>query len=241
MQDMGSIPVIVSGRHGRMANMIADAVSETDDLRLAARISPTPTNDKQPDEAFVSALGDIVDKSPVVIDFTAPERTEWLVDAAQDTPCSLIIGTSAIGVDLEKRIVLLSESRAILRASNMSIGMLVMRETARRLATVGGAGWDASVLDIHFNGKVDPISATALVLANDWNDAAEPGAAPASLAAFRQGNGVSEHRLVCHGNGEVLEITHRIDHRSAFMTPICNAARFVYGRPAGLYSLEQIL
>ncbi len=237
---INQIPIVISGRNGRMAHLIAGAVEKADDLSLAAWISPTRCMDHA-QHPVLSDLSEVSVPDPVVIDFTASTRTSWLIDAAEKTPCSLIIGTSGIDDDLEARIGQLSVRRAVLRAANMSIGMMVMRETARRLAGVGGPGWEASVLDLHFRGKVEAISATALAIADDWNRARTPNTAPVSLASFRQGDGVSEHRLICHGQGEVFEISHRIDDRAAFLEPICNAARFLHGRTSGLYSLEDIL
>ncbi|MFJ8005326.1 4-hydroxy-tetrahydrodipicolinate reductase [Streptomyces fagopyri] len=241
-------PVVVCGRSGRMAGLIADAVSREPDLHLTARLSTRP----QPAADVLAALADLdCDRPPVVVDFTAREATAALLVQARNVPCSLVIGTSGLG---ESETALLEEAgrhRAIVTAANFSVALLAVAGFVRDLSGRTDDSWDAGVLDIHFTGKRDRPSATARLLAAQWRAArtrrrgrpetGEEGAEEApDIAAFRIGNAVSEHRILAAGPGEHVEVVHRVADRTAFLPGILRSVRFAADAPPGLYSLEDV-
>lgn len=224
------IPTIVCGQTGRMAGLLAQAVEVTEDLVLAGRVSLRERG----------ALRAIGGEEPVVVDFTAREATELLLREAVGTPCSLVIGTSGLtGADRDLMRDL-SRKRAVLHAANFSPSLAVARRFIRELAAGTDHTWSAGVVDIHFAGKRDAPSATALALAEEWRG---HRTAPAGrdIASFRMGDAVSEHRFLAGGAGEQVEICHRVNDRKAFAPGVIAAVRFVHRADPGLYTLEDAL
>jgi 4-hydroxy-tetrahydrodipicolinate reductase len=61
------------------------------------------------------------------------------------------------------------------------------------------------------------------------------------VVALRGGDVVGDHTVFLLGNGERVELTHRATNRDLFAEGALRAARFVCGKPAGRYSLSDVL
>ncbi|NDW06016.1 hypothetical protein GTK09_16465 [Jiella sp. 40Bstr34] len=223
-----------------MSRLISKAVHEAAGMRLCGYLSPSGPHGPIDGASVAGELAAFALPIPVVVDFTHPSRTARLVEEAAETPCSLVIGTSGLDDGLLERIAAVACRRATLVAANFSAGIDVLRRTASEFAALRDGHWDASVLDVHFRDKADTPSGTARMLAEAWSAARTKDAPEIDIASLRLGKGVSEHRLICHGDGEVLELVHRIENRRAFIAPILAAVRFVHEAEAGLYSLEDL-
>ncbi|MCX4658080.1 hypothetical protein OG711_02325 [Streptomyces uncialis] len=232
-----TIPTVVCGRDGRMANLIADAVERAPGMRLTARhtvrgaaTGPVPV---------VADLADLPGTRPVVVDFTAREATATLLRQALTTPCPLVIGTSGLG---EAEYALAAEAargRAVVIAANFSLALLALARFVRNLSEQVDESWDAGVVDVHFAGKRDRPSNTARFLADQWRPG-QPGRREPEIGAFRMGDAVSEHRVLAAGAGEHIEVLHRVADRAAFLPGILRAVRFAADAPTGVYSLEDV-
>lgn len=199
---------------------------------------PGPPGAAGAQAGVVGALRDVPGVAPVVIDFTTPEGTRRLLREAGGTRCSLVIGTSGLtAADLDL-LCEVARERAVLRAANFSTALVAVRAFVAALAERVGSDWGAGVVDVHFAGKRDRPSATALDLADVWRG--RHGELP-EIASFRMGGGVSEHRLLAAGAGELVELRHRVDDRAAFVPGVLAAARFVAEAAPGLYTLEDAL
>lgn len=234
------VPIVVNGRSGRMSDLVSCAVRDAPDLILRGRLSRRPGPGEDSGAPVRPDLSAWACEAPVVIDFTWPHRTGELLTEAVATPCALVIGTSGLEDAHRELLAAVARDRAVLISANFSLGLRSVRRFVRDLAGSVGSDWGAGIVDLHFRGKKDALSATARTLAQDWDGHRGPGAAMAVPAAFRQGDGVSEHRVLAGGFGEVVEVVHRIDDRRAFLPGILAAARFVHRREPGLYSLEHV-
>jgi 4-hydroxy-tetrahydrodipicolinate reductase len=61
------------------------------------------------------------------------------------------------------------------------------------------------------------------------------------FSVFRGGDVVGDHTVTFAGAGERIELTHRASDRLAFARGAVQAARWVVGRPPGLYSMKDVL
>jgi 4-hydroxy-tetrahydrodipicolinate reductase len=61
------------------------------------------------------------------------------------------------------------------------------------------------------------------------------------FSTIRGGDIVGEHTVMFAGPGEVIELSHRAGSRSTFAEGAMAAAKFVAGRPAGLYDMRDVL
>ncbi|GAA4785459.1 4-hydroxy-tetrahydrodipicolinate reductase [Streptomyces ziwulingensis] len=233
-----TIPTVVCGRGGRMANLIADAVERAPGVRLAARhtVRPAATGGA----ALVTDLADVPGTRPVVVDFTAREATAALLRQALTTPCPLVIGTSGLGEAEHALAAEAARGRAVVIAANFSLALLALARFVRDLSEQVGEGWDAGVVDVHFAGKRDRPSNTARFLADQWRPG-RPGRREPDIGAFRMGDAVSEHRVLAAGTGEHVEVLHRVADRAAFLPGILRAVRFAADAPPGVYSLEDVV
>jgi 4-hydroxy-tetrahydrodipicolinate reductase len=114
------------------------------------------------------------------------------------------------------------------------------------------------IIEAHHRHKVDAPSGTALrlgeVIAKALNrklsevarhgregDTGERPARQIGFHAVRGGDIVGEHTVVFAGPGERLELTVRSQSRMTYASGALRAAKFLKGRPAGLYDMSDVL
>jgi 4-hydroxy-tetrahydrodipicolinate reductase len=61
------------------------------------------------------------------------------------------------------------------------------------------------------------------------------------IQSLRGGDAVGEHTVFFLGQGERLELSHRATSRDQFASGAVRAARWLIGRPPGLYSMQDVL
>jgi 4-hydroxy-tetrahydrodipicolinate reductase len=61
------------------------------------------------------------------------------------------------------------------------------------------------------------------------------------FAALRGGDAVGDHHVIFAGAGERLELVHRATSRTIYAKGAVRAARWVIGRPPGIYGLKEVL
>ena len=144
----------------------------------------------------------------------------------------------------------------MLRAANTSLGIAVLSDLVERAASMLGTDWDIEIVEMHHRMKADAPSGTALAL----GDAAargrggkateerfrlgtgltrEPGAI--GYAALRGGTVPGDHDVVFAGSDERVILSHRAESRTIFARGALPAARFLHGKPAGLYSMRDVI
>jgi 4-hydroxy-tetrahydrodipicolinate reductase len=146
---------------------------------------------------------------------------------------------------------------AVVSSPNMSVGVNLVIEVAALLAQRLGEEFDVEVLETHHRHKKDAPSGTAMRLAEEL--ACALGRGPDDIRAarvgqvgerprreigvqsLRGGDVVGEHTVFFLGDGERVELTHRASSRQHFARGALRAARWVLGRPAGLYGMGDVL
>ena len=180
----------------------------------------------------------------VVLDVSLPAGTEALVTALEVLPRAAVIATTGLNAALEARIVALGTKAAIFRAKNLSLGVAVMRGWLKALPAPARAAFSADVVEHHHAAKKDAPSGTAIDLAASLGPMGPAGArepkAPA-IQSIRSGTLPGTHRVILSGEGETLEITHTVYDRSVFARGALRAVRFLYGKPPGLYGVDDLV
>lgn len=172
----------------------------------------------------------------VAIDFSLPRGFDALLQACVSRGAALVSGTTGLS-DTQRAAMNGAGSRIpVLWASNFSLGVAVLAELVQR-AAAELTGWDCDVVEAHHSGKKDAPSGTALTL----GEAAGCGGAQARYASLRAGDIVGEHTVQFTGPGERLELVHRAGSRDIFARGAIAAALRLQGRPAGVFSLRQVL
>ena len=191
----------------------------------------------------------------VLVDFSTPEGFALAVQLAERHRLPLVSGTTGLR---EQDLAALNRAAALvpaLHATNMSVGMLVLRRLARQAAQ-WLEGFDVEIVEVHHRRKADAPSGSALTLGEEiergrglaleqrHGRSGRPG--PRSTAelgyhALRGGDVVGEHTLHFLGPQERIELTHRAESRTLFARGALWAAERLRNLPAGRYDLGDLL
>ena len=132
----------------------------------------------------------------------------------------------------------------------MSVGVNLLFEISRQVASHLGDGYDAEILEAHHRGKADSPSGTAIALAeavaaglgSELEDVARYerhgriGArkkGEIGIQTLRGGDVVGDHTVMFLGDGERVELTHRAASRENFSAGAVRAAKWIPGKPPG--------
>ena len=196
------------------------------------------------------------DNGDLLVDFSAPAALQSSLERALAAGVPILIGTTGLDSAADKRIEQAAKTVAVLRAANTSLGVAVLSELVERAARALGPDWDIEIAEMHHRLKADAPSGTALALgeaaakgrgtamkAERGRDgtglAREEGAI--GFASLRGGTVAGEHDVVFAGTDERLILSHRAENRMIFARGALAAARFLVGKPAGLYSMRDVI
>ena len=179
------------------------------------------------------------DHGDVLVDFSSPSALQASLDRAVSAGIPILVGTTGLDDLAERRIAAAAERVAVLRAANTSLGIAVLADLVERAAAVLGSDWDVDILDVHHAKKVDAPSGTALALGDAVSRGR--GTSKISFASIRGGTVAGDHDVLFLGPEERLILSHRAESRAIFARGALAAARFLAGRPAGLYSMRDVI
>ncbi len=175
----------------------------------------------------------------VLIDFSHPQAA---IDAAlmmYGTPCkTLVTGTTGYSSTEDAALTTSSEAITLVKSGNFSIGICLLESLVEQAAKTLGAGWDASILDIHHHHKKDAPSGTALMLGRALENG---GAKSVEHAAQRIGGVIGEHHVSLASQLETLTLSHTANDRSVFAAGALTAALWAVDKPTGLYDMKDVL
>jgi 4-hydroxy-tetrahydrodipicolinate reductase len=237
-----------------MGHAIADAVAADPALVIAARFDrPDATGEGLVDQTTALAACD------VVIDFTTPDASVALARtaAARGGP-ALVIGATGLSDAQLAAIGKAAETAPIVQTYNYSLGVNMLAGLVRQAAKALGPDYDIEIFEAHHRRKVDAPSGTALMLgeaaaagrgvslSNTQRRARDgiTGARPEGEIGFsvmRGGGIVGDHSVSFIADDEILTLSHSARDRSLFARGAVAAARWVAGKPPGLYTMADVL
>lgn len=196
------------------------------------------------------------DHGDVIVDFSVPAALQASLDRAVAAGVPILVGTTGLDDLAGKRIELAARDTAVLRAPNTSLGVALLSELVERAAGVLGADWDIEIVEMHHRMKADAPSGTALALGEaaargrggeakeerfrvGTGLTREPGAI--GYASLRGGTVPGDHDVIFAGPDERVVLSHRAESRMIFARGALAAARFLHGKPPGLYSMRDVI
>jgi 4-hydroxy-tetrahydrodipicolinate reductase len=253
---MRELRVGIAGASGRMGQALLQAASATEGVAVGSAVDLTAgTWGSLPIGTDVSAA---IAQCDVMIDFTRPAGTLEHVRACVDAKRAIVIGTTGFTAAQVEEIRRAAAAIPIVMAPNMSVGVNVMLKLVAMGSRALGEEYDVEIFEMHHRKKVDAPSGTALKLGEVA--AAARGAGLAEVGVFdrhgatgerrqgsmgfsvaRGGDIVGDHTVYFAGIGERIEITHRSSSRATYAQGAMRAARFLAGKPAGLYDMQDVL
>lgn len=263
---MSAIRVGVNGAAGRMGQRLVDLIHQDADLELAAALdwSGHPKIGQDAGElAGIGAIGvklsselDQNTQLNVMIDFSLPEGTMSILPVCVARHIPLVLATTGHTSEQLKEIEETAHDTALLMAPNMSLSVNVLFELVRRTSEMlTDKDFDVEIIERHHRFKKDAPSGTALHFAKVIQDVMKQseirhgregviGERPRQeigMHALRVGDNVGEHTVVFSTLGETLELVHRGHTRDSYARGALEAAKFLADRPAGRYSMNDVL
>ncbi len=198
------------------------------------------------------AIENAKDSIDLYIDFSHPDNLDFILNTAAGTNAALVLGTTGYSDGQLARIEEEAKTRPVFFSSNYSLGIAALKELAKAAAAILN-GWDMEIVELHHNQKADAPSGTALSLLEtiDPNNEYEhvfgrsgkPGARKKEIGihALRGGTAAGDHEILFLGDQETVRISHSAQNRQIFVNGALDAAEFMEGKPASLYSMTDLV
>jgi 4-hydroxy-tetrahydrodipicolinate reductase len=263
------VNVAMLGASGRMGRTIVPLLHEAADLELSGALAAPGDPGVGQDAGVLCGIASLavpiaddatvaLRGAQVAIDFTLPVASIHHASLCVGQGCAMVIGTTGHDPAQRARLEAAAGEIPIVIAPNMSLGVNLLLKLAELAARALDEQYDIEIFEAHHRNKVDAPSGTALGLGraaargrgrslDDVADYARHGRTGVrergriGFSVVRGGDIVGEHRLIFAGPGEQVELAHTAQDRSGFARGALVAARWVVGRPPGLYSMLDVL
>ena len=232
---------------GAMGTILARTIEKTDDMEVIAGVTPTGA-----DGAFLN-MSDYTGPADMVIDFSHHDGTKALIDYCVERKLPVVVCTTGQTEEEMAYIKKAAESIPVFKSANMSVGVAITAKVVKEIAAKF-SDYDVEIVETHHNRKVDAPSGTALMLADAVREARpelhynlgrsgdcrrEPD--EIGINSVRMGNIVGTHEVMFGTNTQTITVTHQAHDRALFADGAVAAARFLAGKPAGMYDMDDLL
>jgi 4-hydroxy-tetrahydrodipicolinate reductase len=194
----------------------------------------------------------------VVIDFSVPAGAQAIMATCMERGIPLVVATTGLS-DAQQQMLREAAGRIpLLWSPNMSLAVnltMKLTETAAQALAGHPSGADVEIIERHHRFKEDAPSGTALKFGRIIADAmgqqshrhgreGQSGKRPhgeIGYHAVRVGDNPGEHTIIFGLLGETIELTVRATSRDCYAHGALTAAKFLVGKPAGLYGMGDVL
>jgi len=230
----------IAGVCGKMGRRIFELAAQDKDFEVALALEKkgTPVIGKELGKIKVSSSPDGLFLVDVLVDFTTPEATEINLDYVARYKKALVLGTTGLNDAQLKKVEDVSRVVPVVFSPNMSVGVNVLFAILPEIAKKLGADYSIEIVEAHHKAKKDAPSGTAKKLAQILADITRR---EIPTHAIRLGDIIGDHTIIFCGNSERIEIKHQAHTRDLFALGALKAARWVHNKPAGLYSMQDVL
>lgn len=249
------VKIILHGCNGRMGQMLTGLLKEDPQAEVAAGVDGyTGIANDYP---VFPSIDECNVQADVVIDFSNAKAADGLLDYCVRTKTPVVLCTTGLSEEQLAKVEEAAKETAVLKSANMSLGInLLMKLLKEAAPTLAAAGFDIEIVEKHHNQKLDAPSGTALMLAQAASDGVDyhpefvyerhsvrkkRDKTEIGISAIRGGTIVGEHDVIFAGRDEVLTLSHAAMSKEIFAVGALNAALFLHGRPAGFYSMTDVV
>jgi len=230
----------IAGVCGKMGRRIFELASRDLDFELTFGLEKkgTPAIGKDMGKLKISSSPDGLFLVDVFIDFTLPEATEANLDYMAKYKKALVLGTTGLSDTQIKKVEEISRVIPVVFTPNMSIGVNVLFDILPQIAKRLGPDYNIEIVEAHHKAKKDAPSGTAKKMVEILTEATGKNIPTHSI---RLGDIAGDHTVIFCGNSERIEIKHQAHSRDLFAVGALKAAKWIFGKPAGLYSMQDVL
>lgn len=245
--------IILCGANGKMGHVIQSVVSGRDDCEIVAGVD---INTESKDFPVYSTFNEIKESADVIIDFSNPALLDSMLAFSADAKIPVVIATTGYDDKQKKQIEDAAKSSAIFFTYNMSMGINLLANLAKKATEVLGSDFDIEIVEKHHNQKIDAPSGTALMLADaiceeidepvkyeyDRHSKREKRTKnEIGIHSVRGGTIVGEHEIIFAGRDEIITLSHSARSKEIFAVGAVNAAVFMAGKSSGMYSMKDMI
>ena len=249
------VRAIMHGCNGKMGRAITTLAKEDAEVEIVAGV------DAYTEVANEYPVFDSIEKcdveADVVIDFSNAKAVDGLLDYCVEKQIPVVLCTTGLSEEQLQKVEEASKKVAVLRSANMSLGINTLFKLLQDAAKVfASAGFDIEIVEKHHNQKLDAPSGTALALADSMKEVLEDDyfyrydrsqlrqkrdPKEIGISAVRGGTIVGEHEVIFAGEDEVIEFKHTAHSKAVFAKGAVEAAKFLAGKPAGMYDMRDVI
>lgn len=249
------VRVIMHGCNGQMGQTIVRLIAADEEIELVAGVDAFDAGRNE--FPVFNNIAECTVEADAVIDFSAAAAVDGLLDycVAKKLPC--VLCTTGLSEQQLAKVQEASGKVAVLKSANMSLGINMLLKLLKQAAGIlAPAGFDIEIVEKHHNQKVDAPSGTALALADAVNEELNNSyqyvydrsqvrekrtQKEIGISAVRGGTIVGDHDVIFAGADEVITFSHRAYSKAVFGKGAIQAAKFLAGKPAGLYDMSDVI
>lgn len=237
-----------------MGRVICNIVRNDSESEIVAGVDIAPANAEFP---VFSNIKDCNIEADVIIDFSTATAVPAVIKYAEEKGIPAVVCTTALSDDTNKMIDKAAEKVAMFKSANMSLGINLIAAILKKYSSVlYDAGFDVEIVERHHNQKIDAPSGTAILLADAVNEGVDEDLEyvydrsavrekrdrkELGISAVRGGTIVGDHEVIFAGKDEVIEFTHSAYSKEVFAVGAVKAAKFIKGKPAGKYDMQDVM
>ncbi|WMJ23058.1 4-hydroxy-tetrahydrodipicolinate reductase [Paludicola sp. MB14-C6] len=246
--------ILLSGANGRMGHVIENCSHNFENTKI---VSGVDLNNKEYALFPIhKSITECREKADVIIDFSHPSCLNDLLTYAISNNLPLVAATTGYNEDQIALIKQASNKIPVFFTFNMSLGVNLLIDLAKKATAVLGDQFDIEIIEKHHNQKIDAPSGTAIMLANAINQTAQERYQyefdrhskrqkrqknEIGIHAVRGGTIVGEHEVIFAGRDEIVTLTHQAMSKDIFAVGALKAAQFLKDQKPGLYSMSDLL
>lgn len=246
--------IAICGANGKMGHFVANCIASREDCTVIAGIDSYTK--QYSDFPIVETPDQMTEVPDVIIDFSNPSTLDSLLAYGIANNVPLVLATTGYSQEQIEQIHKAGEQIPVFFTFNMSLGINLLCELAKKAAALLGGQFDIEILEKHHNQKIDAPSGTAIMLANAINDTLDQqyhyvydrqskrekrDPKEIGMHSVRGGTIVGEHDIIFAGNDEVITLSHSAASKNVFAVGAVNAAVFLCGKPAGMYDMGKLV
>ncbi len=246
--------IAICGANGKMGKTVYNCIKDRDDCKVVAGIDLY--TEQYADFPIVASPAELPEKPDVIIDFSNPASLDGLLNYCLSTGTPIVVASTGYSDDQITKIKAASEQIPVFFTFNMSLGINLLVQLAKKAAEVLGDRFDIEIVEKHHNQKLDAPSGTAIMLANAINETLDNSKhyvydrhsrrqkrekSEIGMHAIRGGTIVGEHDVIFAGNDEVITLSHSAASKTVFAEGSIKAAVFLKDKPAGLYDMQMLI
>lgn len=253
---MDNIKIMLTGYNGKMGRNIISSAEEHEDIILSVGIdiNPAPINFTFPVFTNPSDYNGEVD---VILDFSHHSAIDVILQYAESTNTPVVVATTGHTSEEKTLISQASRNIPIFMSANMSLGVNLLVDLAKKAAVTIGGSYDIEIVEKHHNQKIDAPSGTALMIADEISkslpytpeykydrhpDRKKRAKNQIGIHSVRGGTIIGEHEIIFAGKDEVITISHSAISKDMFSAGALEAVRFISRvKENGLYNMNDLI